>query len=110
MDILLLAYILGLAVAALFTLSSAFLGRQGHAAAPRSKALYEDEDGAATVETQKAFSTRLQTFVSSFCATAGFGLALTSAILNHNSDGVNRSPQRPTASWVFFGLWVRDYC
>jgi hypothetical protein len=72
---------------------------------PRSEStktgLYEDRDGVATAETQKAYSVKLQNNFATLFTAAGFAVSLTNAVLatlNEEASTID--------GWLQFSLWV----
>ncbi|KAF2437095.1 putative ABC bile acid transporter, partial [Tothia fuscella] len=64
--------------------------------------LYQDKDGKATPETQKAYSTRWQNIFATVLAVLGFGVALANAVIVTVKDAETSEVD----GWVQFGLWV----
>lgn len=68
--------------------------------------LYEDEDGVATPESQKAYSIKVQNVLGTIVTTAGLGVAITNAVLGtldapHSLDGTALED-----GWFGVGIWV----
>jgi hypothetical protein len=63
--------------------------------------LYEDKDGVATEETQKAYSVKLQNIFATIFTTAGFAVSLTNAVLATQNEEAST-----TDGWLQFSLWV----
>ena len=66
----------------------------------RGSALYEDEDGIATEESQQKYSVRIQNILATGIVGTGFGVSLASAI-RATAAGTN-----VITWWLQFGLWV----
>ena len=64
--------------------------------------LYEDEDGAATEETQKEFSVAIPTYLALSSALIGCLAAVTNAVITT----VPRIASLGVESWVILGSWV----
>lgn len=69
--------------------------------------LYEDEDGAATPESQKAYSTKVQNVLATIVTSAGLGVAVANAVLGtldapHSLDGSAFED-----GWFGVAIWVR---
>ena len=64
--------------------------------------LYEDEDGAATVETQKEFSVALPIYLALSSALIGCLAAVTNAVITT----VTPIGRLGVESWVILGSWV----
>lgn len=69
--------------------------------------LYEDEDGAATPESQKAYSIKVQNVLATIVTSAGLGVAVANAVLGtldapHSLDGSAFED-----GWFGVGIWVR---
>jgi hypothetical protein len=63
--------------------------------------LYEDKDGVATLETQKAYSVKVQNVFATIFTAAGFAVSLTNAVLatlNEEASTID--------GWLQFSLWV----
>ena len=65
--------------------------------------LYEDEDGAATEETQKEFSVALPNYLALSSAIIGFLASVTNAVITTVFSMVGLC----TESWFMFGCWVQ---
>ncbi len=65
--------------------------------------LYEDEDGAATEETQKEFSVALPTYLALSSAIIGFLASVTNAVITTILPILSLC----TESWLMFGCWVQ---
>lgn len=71
------------------------------------KGLYEDEDGVATPESQRAFSTKVQNVLATIITSAGLGVAIANAVsatldAPHSSDG-----SAFEHGWFGVAIWVR---
>ena len=98
-DLVTTAIALGLALLLTITTAIRSGGFQLRAKAAKD-ALYEDKDGAATEESQNAYSVRIQKIVSTLIAVAGFGVALACAVRG-TLAGTN-----VITWWLHFGLLV----
>lgn len=74
--------------------------RQGDGETPE---LYEDEDGAATEETQNAFSDKLPRVM--VAVTTGLGLLISLALAVFGA--VRPHGSLSVEAWISFGAWVR---
>lgn len=74
---------------------------RGHDESPE---LYEDDDGVATDESQRAFSDQLPKILITATSGLGFLLALALAVL----DSVERRDSLKVESWIAFAAWVRE--
>jgi hypothetical protein len=68
--------------------------------------LYEDEDGTATPESQKAYSTKVQNVLATIITSAGLAIAIANAVL-----GTLEAPHSLNGSafedgWFGVGIWV----
>jgi len=63
--------------------------------------LYQDEDGTATEETQKAYSVRIQNILLIIISVAGFSASFVEAIF-----GTVQAWSFLTTIWVDFAVWV----
>lgn len=68
--------------------------------------LYEDKDGAATPESQKAYSTKVQNVLATIVTIAGLAVAIANAVLAtleapHSMDGSAFED-----GWFGVGIWV----
>jgi len=68
---------------------------------PQDK-LYEDEDGVASEESQKAYSIKLQNILATFITVAGFGVSLAGAI----RATVEVTNEQFVNEWLQLSLWV----
>jgi hypothetical protein len=69
---------------------------------PKKDGLYEDKDGRATEETQKAYSVKLQNGFATAFAAVGFGIGLANAVVVTVKDGESSSID----GWLQFLPWV----
>ena len=69
----------------------------------RQEVLYEDADGKATVESQRAYSAKVPKTVILSSAFAGLALSIAIALLssNHKASSLN--------DWLSTGAWVRSF-
>jgi hypothetical protein len=67
-------------------------------------ALYQDEDGEASEDTQKAYTVRLQNFLLVPTSVAGFSIALAEAVI-----GQLHSWSVLQVIWMDFALWVGSF-
>jgi hypothetical protein len=68
--------------------------------------LYEDEDGVATSESQRAYSTKVQNVLATIVTSAGLAIAIANAVLRtldeqHSSNGSGFED-----AWLGVGVWV----
>lgn len=108
------AIAIGLAVViALFTVSSVrTLGKAKlHLKHPNhDDALYEDEDGAATAESMKKFSTRTQFSIIFIVTLLGLALSIANAIFTAVHENFDFACSPLLAIWLLFPAWVcHDY-
>lgn len=67
----------------------------------RQEVLYEDADGKATVESQRAYSAKVPRTVILLSAAAGFALSIAIALLSTNQKTSSLN------DWLSTGAWVR---
>jgi hypothetical protein len=82
------------------SLKASLESRKPRPTADQSK-IYEDEDGKATEESQKAYSVRIQKFLLVAVTGAGFSVALVESIL-----AVLHSWELSNTPWIDFAIWV----
>lgn len=68
---------------------------------------YEDEDGTATVESQKAFSDRPQRLILVFASLTAAGLAAASAVLTLTGQKTAHDERLVIQQWLQLASWVR---
>jgi hypothetical protein len=103
LHIVVTAFILGITI-----IASSYVLHGLRLRAPKSvqSRLYEDEDGIASEESQKAYSTKFQNTVALVITTSGFAIALSNAILvTIRQDHSLGFPD----VWLRFGLWVSSF-
>jgi hypothetical protein len=76
------------------------LSRSAKGEGKHSTQLYEDEDGAASPESQAAYTTKVQNVLATIIAIGGLGVSLANAI-QATKAGTN-----VVTFWLHFGLWV----
>lgn len=100
----LVVHSIALAVVAVLVIISASriirLSRSDISKNGQSSELYEDEDGVATEESQKAYSVRIQNILATAIAVAGLGVSLAGAI-RATLAGTN-----VITWWFHFAIWV----
>lgn len=66
----------------------------------RQEVLYEDADGKATVESQRAYSAKVPKTVILLSATAGFALSIAIALLSTSKKASSVNDWLSTGAWV----------